>query len=186
MLSGAELRATLLGVPDPTQRRLAFAALLVRESGVDTDDFIVVGGSAIEFYTRGAYTSGDIDIVSSKLEPFRRVLAGWGFASQGRLWYSDELAIVIDFVKFPYTGDVRRTQVLTTPFGPLRLAAIEDLIIKRLLSAKYWKIKGDVDHARILAAQYRDTLDWDYMRSYAAREEVDDFFAALETTLRGT
>ncbi|MGE3309298.1 MAG: hypothetical protein AB7O66_04950 [Limisphaerales bacterium] len=46
---------------DPTVRNLEVAALccaVFRDRGVE---LVVVGGSAIEFYTEGAYLSGDVD-----------------------------------------------------------------------------------------------------------------------------
>ena len=47
---------------DPTLRHLKLASLasaIFRERGIE---LVVVGGSAIEFYTEGAYASGDIDL----------------------------------------------------------------------------------------------------------------------------
>jgi len=34
---------------------------------------------------------------------------------------------------------------MSHPYGPVRLAAIEDLLVKRLASAKHWKVRGDFD-----------------------------------------
>src|SRR5688572_17721736 len=53
---------------DPTVKNLKLASIcsaVFRERGIE---LVVVGGSAIEFYTEGAYTSGDVDfcIVSAK------------------------------------------------------------------------------------------------------------------------
>jgi hypothetical protein len=47
---------------DPTLKHLKLASLVsavFREGGVE---LVVVGGSAIEFYTEGAYVSGDLDL----------------------------------------------------------------------------------------------------------------------------
>src|SRR5262245_47611637 len=47
---------------DPTVKHLKLASLvstIFRERGVE---LVVVGGSAIEFYTEGAYVSGDLDL----------------------------------------------------------------------------------------------------------------------------
>lgn len=163
----------------PTERRLHFAALLAKVGGVSTDDFIVVGGSAIEFYTSGAYTSGDIDVVTTAPVNWAKILRAWKFQQQGRIWYSSALGIVVDFVKPPYTYDVTRTQVLVTPHGSLRVAAIEDLLVKRLISAKFWKISGDIEHAKLLALAHWDRIDWDYVRELAGRFDVADLLSNL-------
>src|SRR5687768_11295039 len=47
---------------DPTVKNLKLASIcsaVFRERGIE---LVVVGGSAIEFYTEGAYTSGDVDL----------------------------------------------------------------------------------------------------------------------------
>jgi len=52
-----DLVAKLETARTPTELRLHFSALLAQASEVPADDFIIVGGSAIEIYTRGEYTS---------------------------------------------------------------------------------------------------------------------------------
>jgi len=167
----------------PTERRLHFAAILAGAGGVSADEFIVVGGSAIEFYTSGQYTSGDIDIVATVPAKWKGILKGWGFKEQGRIWFSDDLGIVVDFVKGPYTFDVTRTQVLTTSRGSIRIAALEDLLVKRLMSAKFWRIPSDAEDAKLLAVLYRQRIDWTYVERLAAEKEVADFLAALRRAL---
>jgi len=179
----AGVTEALRGISDPTQRRIAFAGLLAREARLPPDDFVVVGGSAIEFYTSGSYTSGDIDIVSEKAQALARVLRGWGFSKTSRVWVDEELRLVVDFVASPYTGDFKRTQILQTPYGPVRLAAIEDLLVKRLASAKHWRIPADLEHAKALAVLYRDRIDWGYTRRMAETYSVSDLLAALEKAL---
>jgi len=179
-----EVKEKLRGARSPTEKALHFAALLAAAGEVSPDDLIVVGGSAIEIYTNGQYTSGDIDIVLSPSRTLTPILAEWNFKSQGRIWYNDDLGIVLDFVKPPYTYDESRTQVLVTPHGPVRIAAIEDLLIKRLVSAKWWRRPGDVEHAKLLAVIYADRIDWKYVENLAKREDVGDVLTELRRALR--
>ena len=179
MTSYEDVRRAVRTAQSPTQGRIHFAALLASAAQVGPDDFIVVGGSAIEFHTVGEYTSGDIDIVSSRSDALRKVLHHWKFTGGPRVWLNEDLGIVVDLLRFPYTGDLARTQVFTTPFGMIRVAGIEDLLVKRLASAKHWRIPGDVDHAKLLSLLYGDRLDWDYVRKYAAFNDVEDFLEAL-------
>src|SRR5262245_18913405 len=54
--------ADITAETDPTLKHLKLASLVsavFRERGVE---LVVVGGSAIEFYTEGAYVSGDLDM----------------------------------------------------------------------------------------------------------------------------
>jgi hypothetical protein len=126
----------------------------------------------MEIYTVGRYTSGDIDIVSDERERLIRVLLHWEFKRPSRVFESTELGLVIDLVKPPYTGSVERTTLATTPFGPVRLAAIEDLLVKRLSSTGNWSRKSDLEHAKMLALQFADSLDWGYIEQYARVHSV--------------
>ena len=177
--------AELRSARNETERRLHFSALLAKAGEVPADDFIIVGGSAIEIYTRGEYTSGDIDIVLSPRWDLAKTLLGWRFTKQGRLWINDDLKIVVDFVAYPYTYDQSKTQVLVTAYGSVRIAAIEDLLIKRLLSAKYWKRAGHLEHAKILAVLYRDRMDWSYVEQLATRSKAPTCYPILGRLCRG-
>lgn len=142
-----------------------------------------MGGSAIEFYTRGDYTTGDVDVVYTGHADVNKLLLEWRFIRQGRIWLNEGLGIVVDFVKPPYTGDLTRTQVLETPYGSIRLAGLEDLIVKRLASAKHWRRPHDADHARLLAAGYEDRIQWGYVERLAAEYDVEDLLAILRQWL---
>lgn len=179
----AEVRTELQRASSPTERRLYFAALLGKAAAIPADDIIIVGGSALEFYTVGEYTSGDIDIVSSRSDLLKDILRGWEFQQEGRIWVNDEIKIVVDFVGYPYTWDRNKTQVLSTPYGAIRVAALEDLLVKRLISTKHWKIKGDFEHARLLAALHGDRMDWDYIERLAEEQRVLDVLDVLKRGL---
>ncbi|MFQ5908927.1 MAG: DUF6036 family nucleotidyltransferase [Thermoplasmata archaeon] len=181
-----ELREKLQVVEDPTRRRMYFSALLGRTAGVPADDFIVVGGSAIEFYTVGAYTSGDIDIVSRAADRLRGVLRSWSFQREGRVWVHEALGMVVDFVRAPYTWDESRTQLLETPYGPIRVAALEDLLVKRLVSTKHWERTGDFQHALLLGELYADRMDWDYVEKMSRQQDVLDMLESLRNALGGS
>lgn len=178
-VSYAEVVEELQRAPSPTERRLYFAALLGKAADIPTDDIIIVGGSAIEFYTVGEYTSGDIDIVSNQSELLRGLLREWRFQREGRVWANEEIGIVVDFVRPPYTGDQTKTQEISTPYGAVRVAALEDLLVKRLASTKHWKRKGDFNHARLLVDLYADQMDWDYIEGLARDYHVEDVLAFL-------
>lgn len=173
----------LRAAEDATKRGVYFVALLGTAANVPADDLIVVGGSAIEFYTVGEYTSGDIDLVSNEADRLKEVLRSWNFHREGRVWVSEELGIVVDFGSYPYTWDKSRTQLLKTPYGPIRLAALEDLLVKRLVSAKHWEREGDFQHALLLGDLYRDRMDWDYIEEVARQQQVLDMLETLQSTL---
>ncbi len=159
------------------RRRGIFTSLPYSPSrqAVRTPRQLVVGGSAIEIYTRGAYVSGDIDIVADQAQ-LAKILESWGFLHKNREWYHPEWKLAVDLVRNPegYTGSRRLTRVIVTPYGDITLAAVEDLIVKRLASAKYRRIPTDFDHARLLVQKFGEDLDMDYLRSTATYAGVAD------------
>ncbi len=178
-LSLDELRAKLAVAGSQTEYRLFFTALLRKEAKIPTDDFYVVGGSALEIYTTGKYTSGDIDLVTHLGKPIHGVLRRWGFENHGRIWHNEELRLVVDLVKPPSRGSAIRSSLFTTPFGTVRLAAAEDLLVKRLSSAVNWRQPGDFEHAKLLALEFGDRLDWAYVEKFAAEHQVLDLARQL-------
>jgi hypothetical protein len=70
---------------DPTARHLCVVAALSAEAARHRAPVVVVGGSAVELYTMGAYVSGDIDIVANRAL-LAQILEGWGFEHKGREW----------------------------------------------------------------------------------------------------
>ncbi len=137
------LTAALLDITserDPTLKHLKLASLcttLWREKGVE---LIVVGGSAIEILTEGAYTSGDIDLchASTATLPLRvrqEVMGRLGAQGGPRNWqisgiFVDLLGPVESFARTPY----RRVK---GPYGEVLLMKPEDLLVERVLVSKY-------------------------------------------------
>jgi len=125
---------------DPTLKSMKLASLcsaLWRERGVE---LVVVGGSAIEFLTEGAYTSGDLDMChityATLLIRDRQEMMGQLGAEGGpRNWrvagmYLDLLGRVESFARTPY----RRVE---GPYGMVVLMKAEDLLVERILVSAY-------------------------------------------------
>lgn len=95
---------------------------------------VVVGGSAVEFYTDGAYVSADVDVCfdGAKLPTPREretVLAAAGQSVSIRSW--NIAGVMVDLLGRLETS--ARSPLQTV--GKLRLIQIEDLIAERLLVA---------------------------------------------------
>ena len=158
----------------PDRRLRIFAALLGSESGLGTQGLTVVGGSAIEIYTNGAYVSGDIDLVVSNRVPVCEVLRRWGFKDEGKLWVKDRLGLFVDLLGPYESGSRRLTRIVQTKFGDIRLAAVEDLLLKRLREARYWKQRPALAQAVLLLRIAGSDLDWEYIAFFAQRDAIED------------
>jgi hypothetical protein len=163
------------------ERILNFGALLARESG---SDVVIVGGSAIEIYTRGGYVSGYIDVRANRKE-VHRALSAWDFKDEGRLWIRLDWGIAIDVVGDQYSGDPYRATTVSTPYGPVQIAAVEDVFVKRLASAKHWQVKAALEEADLLWGDYRDSMDAAYLDRQARAYDVTDLLAAFRERLAG-
>ena len=82
-------------IENPFKRRLYFAGILTKYLSFENIKPVIVGGHAVEFYTLGSYTTGDIDIISEGYEKIEKILKQWGFKKEGRLWILPEKDIEI-------------------------------------------------------------------------------------------
>jgi len=137
-------------------------------------DFIfLVGGQAVETYTAGQFTTGDIDITTTDKEATEKVLAQMGFSREGMVWLNERLGVAVHIV-----GDypTRSERVRKFDVGPYRVTVIgvEDLIIDRLAAAKFWKSERDREQAVVLFAAFRRVIDPEYLRKRAREQHVED------------
>jgi hypothetical protein len=125
---------------DPTLKHLRLASLVsavFRERGIE---LVVVGGSAIEFYTEGAYVSGDVDLclvspARLDLRTRQELMGRLGARGGPRSWqvagqYVDILGEVETLARTPFDE-------LQAPHGPVRLISPEDLLVERVLISVY-------------------------------------------------
>ena len=129
-------------IEDESRRRTLFIALLSGEMvRRRAERPIVVAGEAVELYTQGLYTTGDIDLKGRK-ETLEAILAEWDFVRQGRIWVSKEYGIYIDWLEGSLDeGDKaeNKTNIIALDDeDEIRVVSLEDLIIYRLCAAKYW------------------------------------------------
>lgn len=136
---------------------------------------ILVGGSALEIYTAGKYSSGDIDIVSSCREEIKKILLDSGFFSQqGRYFVSEKLGMFIEIPDSTLAGDYNKVKKLSISKNlEIFVIGIEDLIIDRLCACVFWRSENDCLHAKYLFHKFKNEIDIDYLKQKAKQEEVD-------------
>ena len=140
----------LPNIEDPVKKRAVFIALLSEEivkRGGEAP--IVVGGEALEIYTQGAYTTGDIDLKA----PFKTtedVLSEWNFIKRGRTWFNEPLDLYVDLLGETLDegkdAEKRTERVEIEEGAVIRVLSIEDLIIDRLNAFKWWDDKDSKTH----------------------------------------
>ncbi|MBI3416103.1 MAG: hypothetical protein HY043_12460 [Verrucomicrobia bacterium] len=166
----------ITGETDVTVKHLKLASLcsaLFAEHGVE---LVVVGGSAIEFYTEGAYTSGDVDLcVLKSRDPLtvrlRQEIMGRLAAKGGpRSWqvagaYLDILGAFENLAR-------TRVRTISAPFGDVKVAPVEELLVERVLVSKYPQDYPPAQDCakKILAAALEGEveIDWNEVKRLAS------------------
>ena len=179
--------ADITAEQDPTIKSLKMASLcsaLWAEHGVE---LVVVGGSAIEILTDGAYTSGDLDLCYTNkatlpLRQRQEVMGLLGAKGGPRNWevagmFVDVLGSAESFASTPY----RRVQ---GPYGEVLLMKPEDLLVERVLVSVYpGENPAARDCAKKLAAMILDgviPVNWDEVRRLANLPEYRNFPECLK------
>jgi len=173
-------------IEDPVKKRATFVAFLTREfKRRGAKEPVVVGGLALEIYTQGSYTTGDIDLKSEK-EILEEILIKWGFNKKGRVWFNENLDIYIDWLGSSLEEGIEAEKRLNTVIIDkdleLKVISIEDLIIDRLKAYKWWKDRDGFMWARILCEIKKsldDHLDKDYLKTRAKEEKIEDVIGKL-------
>jgi len=182
-----EVEGAVASARSKPQRIQFLGALLEKATG---EEAIIVGGSAVEIYTSGRISSLDIDVVMPRARAIKAV-ESWGFVPSGRVWRRKDWGIGIDLVGPRFTGNRQKVLVMETPYGPVRVAGAEDLLIKRLVELKHWPTapawrESLVNQIAILTSEYGDRMDEEYLAFIAKRDDVADILADFREHQRGS
>jgi hypothetical protein len=180
-MDGKEFDRAVARAKSPEQKVAWFGALLAHETGLGSR-LVIVGGSALEVYlTSARYVSADIDIVGDK-SIIIPTLQRWGFVRrEGRdhriYWFKKNVGQVDLVSATDRSGLPSRTE--PTPYGEVQLGAIEYVIVRRLMRAERERSSELFRQAEVLAAQYKRSLDWEYIASEAKHEGVLPLYRQL-------
>lgn len=182
MASRGEVERAIRNAASAGERVAALGALLAKDSGLG-NKLVVVGGSALSVYTAGAYVSQDIDVIG-KEEKLVPVLRRWGFEPKERAgrryWIRDDLGLLIDIIdREDYVGLAGSIRVESTPFGPVSIAAVEDLIVRRLIFAKRDRSAELLNQAVLLWIRFGRELDEEYLAYHVRFEGILDTYREM-------
>jgi hypothetical protein len=147
---------------------------------------VVVGGSAVEFYTRDWYATGGIDlaVAKGKRREIGGVLEGLGFKTSGRMWVREDLNLYIEAPGDVSDIDLDRITRVGTDVGHAFVIGMEDIILDRLNAAKHWKSQADREQAIRIMAAFGDEIDWQYLRGKAKKQKVGDMLDDISEAAR--
>lgn len=165
------------------ERMLEMTALLTEYFKDDDIKPIIVGGLSVEIYTRGNYTTYDIDLITDGYDQFDLLLTKeLDFNKEGRSWYHEELELSIEIPDNFLEGSKDKIIQIELASGrPIFVIGIEDIIIHRLESAvvsqnNHPEWTDDYEWAERMFRIHKsdtDIMDLDYLMKAAKNAKVD-------------
>ena len=169
----------ILSLP-PSPRRTALLASWL-QSLYTKDPPILVGGAAVEIYSQGAYTTGDLDFVGFVPSSVEEQLAAAGFERHGRHWIH-EAGI---YLEFPGSSLEEHEKAVTfeTEGAAILILSPEDLLVDRLAHWQFWGSGIDAVNALRIVYRWKDDLDHKRLRQAAKHRQVSEALDVLERTI---
>ena len=156
-------RADIETTSDLLERALKLAGLVTSLFQARGIPLVVVGGSAVEFYTEGGYMSGDIDfcrrsLVGASPRLVKELLAPLGGHSSGRNWMV--CGLCIDILGILELETAKEFRIVETPYGKVRLIPPELAWVERV----FYSIDSEecVASARQMMALALEDPDFDW------------------------
>ena len=132
-------RADIEATADLLARAMKLSGLvttLFQERGFS---LVVVGGSAVEFYTEGGYMSGDIDFCRKTLKSvpprlMQEIAERLGGKGLGRNWLI--CGLYVDLLGLLESETTLSERIVKTPYGDVRIVPPELALVERILFAE--------------------------------------------------
>jgi hypothetical protein len=165
---------------DLLEKSLKLAGLVTHVFSQAGWSLAVVGGSAVEFYTEGAYMSGDIDFCRCSPDPIplrkaQDLMAKLGATGGPRSW--KVAGLFIDLLGFLENEAKTPLRTIQTPYGAISLIPAELALVERVMLAYYPQPDADaLDIARKFMAVCLSggtPVNWDEVARLSALASFD-------------
>ena len=159
----ATARADIEATGDLLERALKLSGLITTLFAERGFPLVVVGGSAVEFYTEGGYMSGDIDFCRKTLKAIpprimQEVAERLGGKGLGRNWLM--CGLYVDFLGLLESETILADRVVQTPYGEVRMLPPELALVERVLFAEQ-DAECVASARQMMAAALKDAdFDW--------------------------
>lgn len=142
---------------------------------------ILVGGKAVELYTRGRFTTYDIDLVLPNREKAGKILEDLGFEKRlgDRHWYHSDLDYAIEIPDHLLAGSMDKVNEVEIEGTPIYVIGFEDLIADRIRACYFWKSLRDCEQAENLLTVHLPDLDQQYLLDQLANDKLENELGKL-------
>ncbi len=156
----------------------AYVCSALEKEGIKT---VLSGGSCVEIYSDGKYTTDDIDLVdryNAGHKQIKKVMLSLGFQEYNRYFVHDDTKWFIEFPKGPLgIGNAAVNEIATqeNDAGILRLLTPTDCIKDRLAAYYYWDDLQGLEQAVWVATE--NEYDLDAIKKWSKDEgELESFY----------
>ena len=138
---------------------------------------VLSGGSCVEIYSRGEYTSWDLDLINQYNEQFKKIhtlMTKLGFKEHDRYFVHEDTKYFIEFPSGPLgVGDapVEEIAEIETEAGVLRLLTPTDCVKDRLAAYYHWDDEQCLQQAIWVTQQ--NTVDMEAIKQWSLKEKSE-------------
>ncbi len=157
------------------------AALVAWFQGLFPPDFpvpVLVGGAAVELYTGGACTTGDLDFVGDIPRRVADALRVSGFRKEGRHWILEAGEVFIEMPGSSLEPDEPAVQIQVGGRSVIA-ASPESMLVDRLSSWQFWRSSVDGVNAYLLWKAQEKRMDGDRIAALARKQSVEKALESL-------
>ena len=163
-----------------------YIAFHLVKNGIES---VLVGGAVVAIYSKGAYQSGDLDLITESkwLKPAEEVLTGLGFKKvRGRHFEHDECKhLIIEFPPGPISiGDDYKIEPseIKVEGQSLKLFSPTDCIRDRLASYIHFKSRDALEQAVLVAKT--QPFDLNKVKAWCTKEGADSQFKEFAKAIK--
>jgi hypothetical protein len=166
---------------------VGLASFVCKELSKHNIEVVLSGGSCVEIYSRGDYTSNDIDLINRYNERFfkiKRVMESLGFYEDGKYFVHKDTSFFIEFPSGPLgvgDQDVQKLEQIRTKYGTLKLLTATDCIKDRLAAFYHWNDNQSLQQAIWVAK--KNEVDIKEIKQWSKNESSLDKFKIFEENL---
>ena len=159
----------------------AYVCSQLEAAGIET---VLSGGSCVQIYSEGKYTSDDIDLIdrfNGGHTRIKQVMFDMGFKEHNRYFVHEDTAYFIEFPRGPLgVGDaaVHDIATLEEETGILKLLTPTDCIKDRLAAYYHWDDPQSLEQAVWVAQQ--NPFDLDAVEVWSKQEGMLDRFSIFK------
>lgn len=172
-------------IKDMSMEELAgYVCSQLEKEGIKT---VLSGGSCVEIYSEGKYTSDDIDLVdrfNGGHTKIKNVMVQLGFKEYNRYFVHEDTRYFIEFPRGPLgVGDAPITEIASreNETGILRLLTPNDCIKDRLAAYYHWDDPQSLEQAIWVAQQNKFYID--SIKEWSMNEKELDKFEIFKSRL---